>query len=233
MTPEPTETPKAGEDYFNSTELMTSDDTLFRQKTKNRFKNLATICQSIFKRLKIIKEDYQQLSTDSIEQCLDIEENKKAIVAIVEAFYALGFDNYFQSTDLPSGYRKADQITPDKNVTTRANNADDPNDTEYPPTWDGYKYDSVLFPNTGTKTASGEHFCSTCKFSQQLTSSTGLAGFECKYSKSEFYKYLTPQTTSRKCPYYSMADGPAMTNVEDTIMIVDLTAEPEVDNYEI
>jgi hypothetical protein len=213
---------KSEADYFNSEDLLTSDDKLFRQKTKNRFKNLSTICQSLFKHIHAIKKEYKDMSGDVVDAKLECEDNRKAITAIVEAFYALGFDEYFRSCELPSGYRKEDQLAPG-NTTT------DDDDAGYPKVWDNRE----LFAHRKSKPKTDEHLCCVCKFSQALPSSTGMAGFECRYSKSEFYKYLTPADKSRKCTYFSMGDSQIEGGFSDAIMIVNLTDKPEVRNYEI
>lgn len=219
------------DDYFNSDILLNSDDKTFRQKTKNRFKNLTSICQSLFRHFKEIKTMVQALTDREAENQLCADENVQAITAIVEALDAAGLSEFLAVGGLPHGYRKSEQITPEKTK----ENVRESVETEYPKVWDYMdSYDKTdLFLKKQLQLRKGEHYCNTCKFSQCLTSSLTGTSYECKYSKSKFYRFLSTELTPRKCNDYTSMSNEKVTAWVDEIMIVNLTSDPEVTTYEI
>ena len=213
------------EECLDGEEALNSDERCFRKKVKSRFRNVTTALTSMFRHIKEMKSVSQELSEGVLECQVDLDEHQEFINAIIDTLESLGMGLKFMEVRNKIAKRT---IAPKDHCTETV--------SDYPKTWDSYdsRMSRTLFPNSAVhEIKKDEHYCDDCKFSQMNESRNKHITYECKLTTSEYYKYLTQPYHSRICKHF-VADYEAH-SVPDikTIMIVDLTAEPEVSNYEI
>jgi hypothetical protein len=204
-------------DFLKGDEFLTLDEKNWRKKIKNRLKNLCSAVTSIFRHIKDIKKDMEDLTEAILENSIELEQHQKSIDDMVDALDAYGL-----ATET---IKKGKAITPVEKI------------NEYPNTWDYYgdRKDRNLFPLKvlDTKEHKNEHYCVDCKFSQ--ISSAGASGhyYECKYTKSAFFQNVIKTDALIVCKDFVSDYGHYEPAAKKTIMIVDLSGEPEVSSYEI